>query len=118
MRKFDDVANDWVGRALIVRNTDYGIVTEWESITDGYDTQYVLITDKGRRIGLSSIIRYFSSLANNAGHPDGTDYSHRFSGPKKLYRAEPYCAANIPNTAKIGNETIRINKLPGSGKEN
>jgi len=118
MRKFDDVANDWVGRALIVRNTDYGIVTEWESITDGYDTQYVLITDKGRRIGLSSIIRYFSSLANGACNPDGTDYSHRFAGPKKLYRAEPYCAASIPNTAKIGNETIRINKLPGSGKEN
>lgn len=117
MYSMTDKANDWVGKQLNVAGNDYGIVVDWFCIGDGYESQYVLVTDTGRRVGLASVIRYFSSMANAAHFPDGTDYSHRFAGPQKLYRAEPYCAANIPNTARVGNDTIRINKLPGNGKE-
>src|SRR6056300_1238286 len=101
MKSMNDIANGFVGGELIIRDKSYGIVTEVICVTDGSDTLYGLVTDQGKRLRLSSVLRALNSKIANAVYPDGTDYSNRLAQPKKLYRANAICAANIDSTAKI-----------------
>lgn len=105
-------ANEMIGERIIVRGSDYGVVESYVTISDGYESRYVLCTDIGKRVELSSLLRYLNSLITTAARPDGSDYAKRCAQPKKLYRANAMCAANINNTARIGNETIDIAKRP------
>lgn len=114
MRSMNDIAKSMVGESLIIRGKDYGIVVDYFSV----DEEYALVMDNGRKLGLRSILRATNDLIRNAVYPEGTAYSQYFAGAKRLYRAEAYAAANIPNTAfaKDSDNAINISKRPGSGK--
>ena len=114
MRSMFDIAKSYVGERLIIRGKDYGIVTEFFSV----DNEYGLLTDHDIRLRLSSVLRALNSNITDAVYPEGTAYSKYFAGAKKLYRAEAYGAANIPNTAfaRDKENAINISKRPGNGK--
>jgi len=107
-------ANELIGERITVRGSDYGIVESYFTVCDGYQTRYVLCTDIGKRVELSSFLRYLNSLITTAVRPDGSDYAQRCAQPKGLYRANAVCVANIDNNARIGNETINISNRPGN----
>jgi hypothetical protein len=109
MRSMFDKANGMVGSELIIRGKSYGIVTEVFAI----DEEIGLVTDSGKRLRLSSVLRALNESLRNAVYPQGTEYAQRISQPKKLYRANAFCVANIDSTARIGTETIDIAKRPG-----
>lgn len=112
MQSMFDIANGFVGDELIIRGKSYGIVTEVVSVTDGNDTLYGLVTNDGRRLQLRSVLRALNNVIKDAHYPDGSDYAQRLAQPKKLYRANAVCVANIDSNARIGNEAINIAKRP------
>jgi hypothetical protein len=105
-----DKANSMIGDELIIRGKYYGIVTEVFAI----DEEIGLVTDSGKRLRLSSVLRALNESLRNAVYPQGTEYSQRIAQPKRVYRAYAFCAANVDSTARIGNETIDIAKRPGN----
>jgi len=105
-------ADNLVGEHIIVRGKDYGHVVSYDTISDGYDSRYILCTDLGKRVELTSLLRYLNKVISVAVRPDGSDYADRMAQPKKLYRANAMCAANIDTNAHIGNEIVNIAKRP------
>ena len=109
MTSMFDKANGFVGEELIIHGKSYGIVVEVFSI----DNEYGLVTDKGSKLRLVSVLRALNKVMKDAVYPEGTAYAQHLSQPKKLYRANAINAANIDSNARIGSETINIAKRPG-----
>lgn len=108
IRSLEDQIQDYIGNSLVIRDKDLGIVVSYSSISDGHSTRYLLETDKGKRIDFASVVRYFATLRRGSVSPDGSDYSARFVGAKKLYRYEVMCPANIDSTVRIGTVNVSI----------
>lgn len=110
-----------IGNSIKVNNDLIGTVTEVFEITNGSDTQYVCVFDSGRKVDGNSILRMISSsnlirqaqsntnhIGSSVAFPDGTAYSKYFIGAKAKHSGNAICAANIDNTAIVGDEKINI----------
>ena len=110
-----------IGNSIKVNDDLIGTVTEVFEITNGSDTQYVCVFDSGRKVDGYSILRMIMSsnlirqsrsntnhVGSSVSFPDGTAYAKYFAGAKAKHTGNVACAANINNTAIIGDERINI----------
>lgn len=114
IRSMNEIAKSMVGEDLQINGKEYGKVVDYFSVNE----EYAIVLDNGRKLGLKSVLRAMNRYIKDVKYPDGTAYSNHFAGPKKLYRAQAHCAANIPNTAfnQDADNSIDISKRPGNGK--
>jgi len=108
MRSLEAQIQDYIGKSLVISNRDLGVVVSYLSISDGYSTRYILETDTGKRIDFASVVRHFAAMRRKSVSPDGSDYSARSVGAKKLYRYQVMCPANIESTVRDGTVNVSI----------
>lgn len=110
MNNMIDRCNDLVGHSVWIRERDWGIVTEWYSVSNDGHTSYVAVTDKDLKFEIGSYFHYlrvngltydgFDFDSSELVYPDGSDYAARLRLPKTLTNNINYVpACSISNTA-------------------
>lgn len=115
--KIQSIKDCIVGVNVVLGDNDYGCITDIIVEHDNSCVSLIAETDAGYFFNAIEIYQLYRSIYENVAdkhYPEGSEYSRWNVGPKSKSWGSGGAvnAANIPNTARIGNESINIAERP------